>query len=588
MKQYKHVVLFTNTEPKGGAFVSADNKMAEVQAQALYTFEGDTENGELCFNEGETLTIVQQDVGDGWWEARNYLGNVGLIPQAYVEIIEPPEPSFPPPPPPMPTAPTPSHNGWGHDDGGGGVIQSQQSVDTWDDDWDDEDDDDQSSTSTGGAPSTSSQGQNELHGQGNFGLSQAKPKRDSMSASSPPNTGYGTVKKSFNRFSQFAKAGGEAYMMGNFQGNVSEADMITIMETSDGPEWKPPDQPYSCSVRSPKKESKLKGLKSYIAYQITPSFSNIQVSRRYKHFDWLHIQLENKFTCIPIPPLPDKTISGRYEEEFIDQRMKLLQLWVDRICRHPVLSKSEVFLHFLTCTDDKKWKQGKRRAEKDEYTGGKFFRILQTPPVAMQNGEVEAKMENFCKFQKNMEENTKILSAVAYDHRKKHLGPFKREFQKLGSAFKALAGTFNLDQGPYSQALTGAIDHVGDTYNDIGDLYEKQPRNDLEPLMDTLNEYRGILGQFPDVIKVHEGAIGKARECVKQQAEGKMQESFVQGVTQRADTISFGTLAEINHFQKSRCIDYKQCMTTFLRGQIEFYCQITGKLEAALQQVENS
>lgn len=31
-----------------------------------------------------------------------------------------------------------------------------------------------------------------------------------------------------------------------------------------------------------------------------------------------------------------------------------------------------------------------------------------------------------------------------------------------------------------------------------------QPRNDLEPLMDTLNEYKGILGQFPDVLKVHE------------------------------------------------------------------------------------
>lgn len=39
-------------------------------------------------------------------------------------------------------------------------------------------------------------------------------------------------------------------------------------------------------------------------------FSNIQVSRRYKHFDWLHERLEAKFTCIPIPPLPDKALSG--------------------------------------------------------------------------------------------------------------------------------------------------------------------------------------------------------------------------------------------------------------------------------------
>ena len=47
------------------------------------------------------------------------------------------------------------------------------------------------------------------------------------------------------------------------------------------------------------------------------------------------------------------TISGRYEEEFIDSRMKLLQKWIDRITRHPVLSRSDVFNHFLTCTDEK-------------------------------------------------------------------------------------------------------------------------------------------------------------------------------------------------------------------------------------------
>lgn len=39
-------------------------------------------------------------------------------------------------------------------------------------------------------------------------------------------------------------------------------------------------------------------------------FNNIQVSRRYKHFDWLHERLEEKYSLIPIPPLPDKQFSG--------------------------------------------------------------------------------------------------------------------------------------------------------------------------------------------------------------------------------------------------------------------------------------
>lgn len=40
-------------------------------------------------------------------------------------------------------------------------------------------------------------------------------------------------------------------------------------------------------------------------------FSNIQVSRRYKHFDWLHERLVEKFCTLAIPPLPEKQISGK-------------------------------------------------------------------------------------------------------------------------------------------------------------------------------------------------------------------------------------------------------------------------------------
>lgn len=45
--------------------------------------------------------------------------------------------------------------------------------------------------------------------------------------------------------------------------------------------------------------------------------------------------------------------TGRYEEDFINERMKQLQEWVTRITNHPVVSKSNVWRHFLTCTDEK-------------------------------------------------------------------------------------------------------------------------------------------------------------------------------------------------------------------------------------------
>ena len=44
---------------------------------------------------------------------------------------------------------------------------------------------------------------------------------------------------------------------------------------------------------------------------------------------------------------------GRFEEDFITARLKQLQMWIDRMCKHPIISRSEVFIHFLSCTDDK-------------------------------------------------------------------------------------------------------------------------------------------------------------------------------------------------------------------------------------------
>ncbi|KAK3101901.1 hypothetical protein FSP39_007184, partial [Pinctada imbricata] len=581
-----------------------------VQAKCLYDFDGDVNNGELSFRTGDVITITARDIGEGWWEASNDSGESGLIPEAYVQLLEPPEPSFPPPPPPASVLPS-TNDAWdnrqstfsdpssgysetnGHDysagyNGGysnqntgfaGGGFNHQQSEEGWDSDWGDEDDD-QTSSST--APTNP-----ELQGGGNFGLS--APKRDNKQLSPKSEMSrYGTVKKNFSRFSTFAKAGGDAYLMGQVQANVSESDLIKIIETKDGVEWYQASQPYTCAIKTPKKESKLKGLKSFMTYQLTPSFSNIQVSRRYKHFDWLHERLEEKYTCIPVPPLPDKAIAGRYEDDFVSERMRYLQLWMDRMVRHPVISQSEVLNHFLTCTDDKKWKAGKRKAEKDEYQGGKFFLTLQTPPHGLEMRDVDKKMETFCKFVKNMDDNVRHSLTVMHDNRKKHLGPYKREFQKIGGSFKQLALTFNLDTASYSQNLTAAIDHTADTYNEIGELFEKQPKEDIDPMMEMLHEYKGILSVYPDVLKVHEGAVGKAKECEKLKDEGRMPESDVQAVIQRADVISFGTMAEMSHFQRERVQDFKSTMQTYLAGQIKFYKEITQKLENALQKYDSA
>lgn len=121
----------------------------------------------------------------------------------------------------------------------------------YDDEWDDDDwDDDISDTNQGShvAPSAA--------GRSNSDVSNSV---DMMNLASKIGDGKGTVRKNLNRFSAFVKTGGEAYILGTFKPHVSESDKIYIIQTNEGIEWKSDQQPYSCSVDSPKKETKMKG-----------------------------------------------------------------------------------------------------------------------------------------------------------------------------------------------------------------------------------------------------------------------------------------------------------------------------------------
>lgn len=55
--------------------------------------------------------------------------------------------------------------------------------------------------------------------------------------------------------------------------------------------------------------------------------------------------------------------------------------------------------------------------------------------------------------------------------------------------------------------LTNAVKKTGDIYNEIGSLFEEQPKFDWEPLADTLHIYKGIISSFPDILAVHKVCI---------------------------------------------------------------------------------
>lgn len=552
-----------------------------TRVQALYAFSGEPNTSEISIESGEILVLTRTDVGEGWWEGTNSKGQTGLFPEAYVEIYKEPAAAAPnhqpvPVPPPFDSQP-PS----------GQAPRYDQSADDWNDgqdDWEDDWDEDNETYSEIGPPPPSAatakhnvnrQQQNQQSNYSNVSLPSTPSMDDGISLASGTSA---PLKKS----GMFSKAG-DSYILGTTNVAVADHDRVFVVQTDSGFFWKLIRDPYTVRVASPKKETKFKGMKSFIAYQLTPSFNNIAVSRRYKHFDWLHERLVDKFCLIPIPPLPDKQISGRYEEQFIEHRRVQLQEFVDWVCRHPVLANCDVWMHFLTCTDEKKWKTGKRAAERDHLVGASYCAAIFPPEKQLLQSQVDGQTDNCQNFVHSMDSAVKSLLFISNEQTKRFQMQWKKDFQRIGEGFSELARALEIDErrAITNINLSNSVGQAAGVFISIGQLFGDQPKHDFIPFSDRLHIYRGILGSFPDVMAVHKGAMQKKKECERLTAEQKMGNAQLQEVNRRTDIMSYAFLAEMNHFRQERDVHLKETMKHLIAAQIEFYQDIITRLQTA-------
>uniref|UniRef100_UPI00398E90CB sorting nexin-33 n=1 Tax=Pristiophorus japonicus TaxID=55135 RepID=UPI00398E90CB len=562
--------------------------MASIKAKALYSFQSENPE-EISIQENEQLLVFNEKSLDGWLEGQNSRGDKGLFPASYVEILKPSTPSsytsnssFTDHSSP---ASSPVSQSAFYALSSGAPYQQGSFEEDDDDDWDDWDDTCTVVDEPGVTGDTN--GHNHLHP---YTASpypsvvyRQKPTVERQdSTASRLSTKSSAVGKNFNRFSSFVRSGGEAFILGEVPAVFKTSETYCVEMSSDGPQWSDSPHPFTCTIEEPTKQTKFKGIKSYISYKLTPSQTNYPVYRRYKHFDWLHNRLLHKFSVISVPHLPEKQATGRFEDDFIEKRKRRLILWMDHMTSHPVLSQYEGFQHFLTCTDDRAWKQGKRRTEKDELVGANSFLTIQIPQEHQDLQDVEERVDTFKAFSKRLDDSVLQLSNVAADLCRKHAGGFRKEFQKLGTAFNSISQAFEMDQPHLSVPLNKAISNTGKAYEAIGELFAAQPKNDLFRMLDTLSLYQGLLSNFPDIIHVQKGAFAKVKDSQRMSDEGKMDQEQADGIKRRCRVVGFALQAEMNHFHKRRMVDFKRMMQSYLQEQILFYQRISQQLEQTL------
>lgn len=527
-----------------------------AKAKALYDFQGNAEQNELSFSAGDEVTIIRQDIGDGWWEGEAN-GQSGLFPESYVEL---------------------------EGAGAAGEFSGDEAAE-WDEgedgdqEWDDGGDDDEPQASRPAPPPSAAS-------------SSKQPPRAPVpvasgggAASSERTT---TMKRNVNRFSAFVKAGAEGFMMGTAKKEVLDKSAYIYIVDNAGPEWAANPQPYGeIRIEKAGSRSKFMKMKTYEAYTISGGGSDVE--RRHKHFVWLHERLTNKYSCICVPPLPDKQFMSKYGETFLDKRQQKLHDWINRIVRHPILSQDRLSLHhFLTTTDAKAWKNGKRDAEKDHLIGANFFKVIQCQVECPKDAVRE--ITNFDVFLKDMEKAVKRSMDVATGHAARSSGAIRAEFKKVAGSFTNLGEVFGKPGDGDSVKLSMALAKAGIAYDVIAEMWGDQPKYDQVAFIDGLKEYGAMLTQFTDAIVSSKEAAAKVEELSHVQPSPSADQDKLDRerdvIAQRAQTIEMLTLCEIRHFHNQRRADFKKYMSAYIVAQIEFHDNIANKLRDALSEFD--
>ncbi|XP_060529682.1 sorting nexin-7-like [Cylas formicarius] len=142
-------------------------------------------------------------------------------------------------------------------------------------------------------------------------------------------------------------------------------------------------------------ERQLDTLETYITFQITTTVQQEDyhegeyvVRRRYNDFLWLRQKLAESHPFCIIAPLPAKhSLIGqldRYDKKFIMLRMKSLNVFISRVCSHPVLSHSPHLKVFLTAkTKDFSASKGQKTQSERQNSGSLHSSVSESTNPAL-------------------------------------------------------------------------------------------------------------------------------------------------------------------------------------------------------------
>ena len=173
------------------------------------------------------------------------------------------------------------------------------------------------------------------------------------------------------------------------------------------------NQEIKVTIKDPVTNEKTLLSLPYVTYEVITEPSQWSVRRRYSDFTLLRNILSKYYPRYLIPPLPEKKIGGkRFQPEFIEKRMELLQMFIDKVTCNEMFKTNDALIAFLYISDHKSFENKmKELASKSLSHNFEDIKTLDGKVnILIQDDESDAFLSNINNFYKNQKQIFSKLS----------------------------------------------------------------------------------------------------------------------------------------------------------------------------------
>ncbi|KAI3630280.1 hypothetical protein MIR68_011715 [Amoeboaphelidium protococcarum] len=401
--------------------------------------------------------------------------------------------------------------------------------------------------------------------------------------------------KSFNRFGFFVSSGVEDYLLKEISlipdVSVKHYFMESVSDGDDASykwEYAPYATKFDVFVTGHLVKTGL--LSSQVWFQMHEKTTDSHFCRKLKHFEWLHAQLEKEFPLLAIYPMPDCEFShhgskaydlvhnknvlqsqfagGKTGNSYLELQRRSLQRYIRKIASHPVLSQSEAFKFFVTCSSDQEYKVGRKRIEKIlsmKNLGEKFFDKVH---VSNQNETLRA-MNNIENMKvsmlayQNYVQEFQMKTALLLDSIEQlrqcsslifSLSPAIKNLNvRLSMSLIRLVGASQLEDGwcwhgkqcQQCSSINQEFPQISRKVAELGVSQNQSVNNAHIPIIEESYELSQYIDRLSKLVEVHQKLTSRLQACLKNTEKKNLEVSAMEHLFKRAKLIHGVVSAEM-------------------------------------------